>query len=77
MQFERQTLEQVIELRSMWMMNTGNVSSRTELSNQIEQALSKILPVYEAYPDLESDKTVTRLMDELARTESRIAIARA
>ena len=75
MQFEKSTLEEVTKLRSQWQTST-NTESRVTLSNQIEQALSKIILTYEAYPDLKSDQTVTRLMDELAGTENRIAVAR-
>jgi LemA protein len=75
MQFERETLEEITRLRSQWqtMQSTGE---RVEISNQIEQALSKIILTYEAYPELKSDGLVTRLMDELAGTENRIAVAR-
>jgi LemA protein len=75
MQFEKQTLEDVTRLRSQWQSAT-TTESRVQLSNQIEQALSKIILTYEAYPNLKSDATVTRLMDELAGTENRIAVAR-
>ncbi len=75
MQFEKQTLEDVTRLRSQWQASTST-EGRVELSNQIEQALSKIILTYEAYPDLKSDQTVTRLMDEVAGTENRIAVAR-
>jgi LemA protein len=75
MQFEKQTLEEITKLRSQWQTST-NTESRVALSNQIEQALSKIILTYEAYPDLKSDQTVTRLMDEIAGTENRIAVAR-
>jgi LemA protein len=74
-QFERQTLERITQLRSQWMA-THDVTQRVNLSNQIEQALGKIILTYENYPELKSDKTVTRLMDELAGTENRIAVAR-
>jgi LemA protein len=75
MQFEKQTLEDVTKLRSQWQTAT-NTNDKVQLSNQIEQALSKIILTYEAYPNLKSDTTVTRLMDELAGTENRIAVAR-
>lgn len=75
MQFEKQTLEDITKLRSQWQTST-NTQNRVELSNKIEQALSKIILTYEAYPDLKSDQTVTRLMDEIAGTENRIAVAR-
>lgn len=74
MQFEKNTLEEVTRLRSQW--QTASSTDRVPLSNQIEQALSKIILTYEQYPDLKSDQTVTRLMDELAGTENRIAVAR-
>lgn len=75
MQFEKQTLEDITKLRSQW-QTASTTSDKVQLSNQIEQALSKIILTYEAYPNLKSDTTVTRLMDELAGTENRIAVAR-
>ena len=77
MQFERQTLEDITQLRTQWMRTAANdTGTRVNLSNQIEDALSKIILTYEAYPNLKSDRAVTRLMDELAGTENRIAVAR-
>ena len=75
MQFEKDVLEQITKLRSQWQTAT-NTGEKVELSNQIEQALSKIILTYERYPDLKADTTVTRLMDELAGTENRISVAR-
>ncbi len=75
MQFERQTLERVTQLRSQW-MSASDTAQRVNLSNQIEEALSKIILTYENYPELKSDRTVTRLMDEIAGTENRISVAR-
>lgn len=75
MQFEKGVLEEVTKLRSQW-QTASNTGQRVELSNQIEEALSKIILTYEQYPELKSDETVTRLMDELAGTENRISVAR-
>ncbi len=75
MQFERSVLENVTKLRSQWQA-APDPASKVQLSNQIEQALSKIILTYEAYPNLKSDAVVTQLMDELAGTENRIAVAR-
>lgn len=75
MQFERDVLEEVTRLRSQW-QTAQDAAGRVELSNQIEEALSKIILTYEAYPELKSDAVMTRLMDELAGTENRIAVAR-
>jgi len=75
MQFEKDVLEQITKLRSQW-QTSANAGEKVQLSNQIEEALSKIILTYENYPELKSDSTVTRLMDELAGTENRIAVAR-
>lgn len=75
LQFEKSVLEDVTRLRTDWQRAT-TVNERVELSNQIEEALSKIILTFEAYPDLKSDQVVVRLMDELAGTENRIAVAR-
>jgi LemA protein len=39
-------------------------------------SLSRLLAVAEAYPDLKANGTMTRLMEELASTENRVAFAR-
>lgn len=75
LQFEKSVLENVTKLRSDW-QRASTVNERVQTSNQIEQALSKILVTYENYPQLKSDQQLTRVMDELAGTENRIAVAR-
>ena len=75
MQFEAELLQNVTELRTDW-QRAETVNERVETSNQLESALSKIIVVYESYPILKSDAQVTRLMDELAGTENRIAVSR-
>jgi LemA protein len=77
MQFERQTLDEITKLRTQWMATpSSEISQKTQLSNMIESALGRIILTYEAYPSLKSDRVVTRLMDELAGSENRIAVAR-
>jgi LemA protein len=75
MQFESELLQNITRLRTDW-QRADTVNERVETSNQIEQALSKILITYENYPNLKTDQTLVRLMDELAGTENRIAVAR-
>ena len=75
LQFEKSVLENVTKLRTDW-QRAPTVNERVQTSNQIEQALSKILITYENYPQLKSDQQLTRVMDELAGTENRIAVAR-
>ncbi len=45
-------------------------------NNELTGALSRLLVVAENYPELKADKQFTQLMDELAGTENRIAVAR-
>jgi LemA protein len=47
-----------------------------EAANEQSAALSRLLVVVENYPQLKSDANFQRLMDELAGTENRIAVAR-
>lgn len=75
MQFESELLQNITKLRTDW-QRAPTVNDRVESSNQLEQALSKLIFTYEQYPDLKTDQTLVRLMDELAGTENRIAVAR-
>ena len=75
MEFESELLQNVTKLRTDW-QRAETVNERVETSNQLEEALSKIILVYEAYPNIKADQQVTRLMDELTGTENRIAVAR-
>jgi LemA protein len=75
MQFESELLQNITRLRSDW-QRADTVNDSVETSNQIEQALSKILVTYENYPELKSNENLVRLMDELAGTENRIAVSR-
>lgn len=45
-------------------------------ANEQSSALSRLLVVVENYPELKSNQTFNRLMDELAGTENRIAVER-
>ena len=45
-------------------------------NDQLSGALSRLLVVVENYPNLKADQQFSQLMDELAGTENRIAVAR-
>jgi len=49
---------------------------RMAAANEQSNALARLLVVVENYPDLKSNQTFARLMDELAGTENRIAVER-
>lgn len=74
MQFEKDTLVQVTQLRSQWQTSSG--VDKVATGNQLEATLSKLILTYEQYPELKSDATITRLMDDLAGSENRISVAR-
>jgi LemA protein len=49
---------------------------RMAAANEQSTALARLLVVVENYPDLKSNQTFARLMDELAGTENRLAVER-
>jgi LemA protein len=51
-------------------------AQKIDAANQESSALARLLVVVEAYPQLKSDATFARLMDELAGTENRLAAER-
>ena len=72
---ERDIFIAIAESRSK-MMNAKTPEEQVEAANAQTSALSRLLVVVENYPQLKSDANFQRLMDELAGTESRIAVAR-
>lgn len=84
-QFEKDTLQQVIEARSR---ATGINISAQDLSNpeafkrfeeaqrNLSGALSRLLLVVEKYPDLKANQNYRDLQAQLEGTENRIAVAR-
>lgn len=86
MQHERETLTAVIAARNA-AFNASRQAARNPGDPQAMQrleaaeaalqgALSHLLVVSQAYPDLKADRTMNRLMEELTSTENRIAFAR-
>lgn len=49
---------------------------RMAAANEQSSALARLLVVVENYPELKSNQTFARLMDELAGTENRLAVER-
>ena len=54
----------------------STVQEQAESSNELTSALNRLLVVVENYPDLKANEQFTQLMDELAGTENRLAVAR-
>ena len=54
----------------------GSMADLAEADSSLTGALNRLLVVAENYPELKADSQYTALMDELAGTENRIAVAR-
>ena len=72
---ERTILGSIADARAK-MAGATNVSDRITASNELSSALGRLLVVVENYPQLKSDQTFIRLMDELAGTENRLSVER-
>src|SRR6266404_7677117 len=75
MQFERDTLTQVVEARAK-AVRAPDQASRMAAENQITAGLGRLLAVMENYPQLKSDQNVLKLQEELTTTENQIAFSR-
>lgn len=83
---ERETLEAVVAARNAAVRaeqrasaQPGDPAAMQALQGaeaMLGGALGRLLALREAYPDLKADRTMGRLMEELATTENRIAFAR-
>ena len=58
------------------MLGASSRADKIQTANQFEGAISKIMSISEAYPNLKADANFQRLMDELAGSENRLAVER-
>ncbi len=72
---EREIFTEVANARSR-LLAAGSPAEAAEANQGLESALGRLLAISERYPELKSDRTFIRLMDELAGTENRIAVER-
>ncbi len=75
MEFERDTLTQVMEARSRAVTATGPADAARK-EGELSQALGRLFAVAENYPNLKSNENVKMLQEELASTENKIGFAR-
>lgn len=73
---ERETLENVIELRNRCKANNGSPAEQAVTEKQLVAGLSGIFALAENYPDLKANANFQQLQTELANTEDRIQAAR-
>lgn len=72
---EKEIFTQVAEARSR-LLNARGPEAKAEASAAMNDWLGRVLAIAESYPALRASETFTRLQDELAGTENRIAVAR-
>jgi LemA protein len=75
MQFERDTLTQVVEARGR-AIAAPDQASRVAAENQLTAGLGRLLAVMENYPQLKSDQNALQLQEQLTTTENQIAFSR-
>jgi LemA protein len=74
-QQERDVFEAIANARAQ-MAGANTPAEQIAAANAESSALARLLVVVEAYPDLKSNETFARLMDELTGTENRLATER-
>ena len=74
-QQEKDVFGQIAESRAK-LAGARTPEATMEAANQQSAALSRLLVVVENYPQLRSNETFNRLMDELSGTENRLAVER-
>lgn len=72
---EKEVFQSVADARAK-MAGATTPAQRIEAANAESSALARLLVVVENYPQLKSNETFMRLMDELAGTENRLATER-
>jgi LemA protein len=75
MQFERDTLTQVVEARNR-AVSAPDQGARIAAENQLTAGLGRLFALMENYPQLKADQNVMQLQEELTTTENQIAFSR-
>src|SRR4051794_9766693 len=86
MAHERETLEKVIAARNSAMgaaqkaaSDPGDAAAMKGLAQaegQLGGAMSRLMAVFEAYPDLKANQNILQVQEELSSTENKVAFAR-
>lgn len=75
MEFERDTLTQVVEARARAVSATGPAEAARR-EGELTQALGRLFALAENYPSLKANENVKMLQEELASTENKVGFAR-
>ncbi|EIT7024618.1 LemA family protein [Vibrio vulnificus] len=86
MEHEKGTFERVIQARNQALSglkaasaapdSDSAISLLSQAEGVLQNALSKLNVVVEAYPELKANETMTQLQEELTSTENKVAFAR-
>ena len=77
--FERSTLEAVTRARAAAVQASSSgagAASRAQTEGELSSALSRLMAVAEAYPDLKANQNFLALQEELTSTENKISFSR-
>ena len=73
--YEQETITAIANARAA-MVGAGSIDEKMQANNDLSSAISRLLAISESYPDLKANTQYVTLMDEMAGTENRIAVAR-
>lgn len=72
---EKTIFEDIAKARTQY-SGAKSVDEKVAGASSLDSALGRLLVIVENYPNLKSNETVAKLMDELAGTENRISVER-
>ncbi len=72
---EKEVIQSISDARAN-LAGANTPQEQATANDELSGALSRLLVVVENYPNLKADQQFTQLMDELAGTENRLAVAR-
>ncbi|MBM4168116.1 MAG: LemA family protein [Ignavibacteria bacterium] len=75
MEFEQDTLRQVVEARNA-AVNAKGVADAASKEGELTAVLSRLFALVENYPQLKANQNVLQLQEELTSTENKISFAR-
>ncbi len=70
--YEGDVFKHVSDAREVF-VGAGSTNDKIQAGNQLDSALSRLLAVFEQYPDLKAAQPMQDLIKEIANTENRIA----
>ncbi|HUW56086.1 MAG TPA: LemA family protein [Planctomycetota bacterium] len=72
---EKELFEHIADTRTKY-FQAGSVAGKAQAASELQGALSRLLLLREAYPELKANQNFLKLQDQLEGTENRIAVER-